>query len=137
IAGFEGRLGNGVEKTPVQNERLANKLHREDSSSSDSDTEKTSEPSAADAVKAKIYTLFGREKAVHQILGGGKRTAAADVFVWRNEKVSAATVGGATAMWVFIIRADDYRLLTLACHTLILSLAITFLCSKATHFMNK
>ncbi|RWW28860.1 hypothetical protein BHE74_00035755 [Ensete ventricosum] len=68
------RLGNGVEKTPVQNERLANKLHREDSSSSDSDTEKTSEPSAADAVKAKIYTLFGREKAVHQILGGGKRT---------------------------------------------------------------
>ncbi|KAJ8492467.1 hypothetical protein OPV22_014188 [Ensete ventricosum] len=114
--------------------QIKEKLHREDSSSSDSDTEKTSEPSAADAVKAKIYTLFGREKAVHQILGGGKP---ADVFVWRNEKVSAATVGGATAMWVFIIRADDYRLLTLACHTLILSLAITFLCSKATHFMNK
>jgi hypothetical protein len=27
----------------------------------------------AAAVKAKIYRLFGREKSVHSILGGGKR----------------------------------------------------------------
>ncbi|CAL9049593.1 unnamed protein product [Musa banksii] len=104
-----------------------------DSSSSDSDNEKTSEPSAADAVKAKIYRLFGREKAVHLILGGGKP---ADVFLWRNNKVSAATLGGATATWV-LFELLDYRLLTVACHTLNLSLAITFLYSNMTHFMNK
>ncbi|URD72684.1 Reticulon [Musa troglodytarum] len=54
-------------------EQIKEELHREDSSSSDSDNEKTSEPSAADAVKAKMYRLFGREKAVHLILGGGKQ----------------------------------------------------------------
>jgi len=44
------------------------------SSASDSEDEKpktTASPS--DAVKAKIFRLFGREKPVHQVLGGGKR----------------------------------------------------------------
>lgn len=42
-------------------------------SSSDSDNEKDHKSPAA-AVKAKIYRLFGREKPVHKVLGGGKRT---------------------------------------------------------------
>lgn len=54
-------------------EKMADKLHGHDSSSSsDSDNEK-SELSAS-FVKAKIYRLFGREKPVHKVLGGGKRT---------------------------------------------------------------
>lgn len=41
-----------------------------DSSSSSSDDEKDKSP--VTAVKSKIYRLFGREKPVHKVLGGGK-----------------------------------------------------------------
>lgn len=59
-------------------EKITDKFHGRDSSSSESDDEKSSGTSAAvaaaDAVKAKIYRLFGREKPIHTVLGGGKRT---------------------------------------------------------------
>jgi hypothetical protein len=55
-------------------EKISDKLHGHgggsSSSSSDSDDERSS---ATAAVKAKIYSLFGREKPVHSVLGGGKR----------------------------------------------------------------
>lgn len=54
-------------------EKIAEKLHGDDSSSSsDSDSEKKHESSGS--VKAKIYRLFGRENPVHKVFGGGKRT---------------------------------------------------------------
>lgn len=53
-------------------EKITEKFDGHDSSSSDSEDEKGIK-SAADAVKAKIYRLFGREKPVHKVLGGGKR----------------------------------------------------------------
>lgn len=59
-------------------EKITEKFHgRHSSSVVDSDDEKSSRgPSAAaEAVKAKIYRLFGREKPVHKVLGGGKRTS--------------------------------------------------------------
>ena len=62
-------------------DKISDKFHGGDSSSSDSDDEKkkgssSAAPSAAasaEAVKAKIYRLFGRERPVHSVLGGGKR----------------------------------------------------------------
>lgn len=43
------------------------------SSSSDSDSDSDGEePVQSSSVKAKVYRLFGREKPVHQVLGGGK-----------------------------------------------------------------
>ena len=54
-------------------DKISDKLHGRgggSSSSSDSDDERSS---ATAAVKAKIYRLFGREKPVHSVLGGGKR----------------------------------------------------------------
>jgi hypothetical protein len=53
-------------------DKISEKLH---GSSSGSDDEGKSS-SAAAAVKAKIYRLFGREKPVHSVLGGGKRESA-------------------------------------------------------------
>ena len=50
-------------------DKISEKIHHHDSSS-DSEYEKPDSPSA---VKAKIYRLFGREKPVHKVLGGGKR----------------------------------------------------------------
>lgn len=52
-------------------DKISEKIHHHDSSS-DSEYEKPDSPSA---VKAKIYRLFGREKPVHKVLGGGKRTS--------------------------------------------------------------
>ena len=58
-------------------EKIAEKFHGDDSSSSssssDSDSEKksTSSPSSR---KSKIFRMFGREKPVHKVFGGGKRT---------------------------------------------------------------
>eukprot|EP00262_Sarcandra_glabra_P020254 TRINITY_DN7982_c0_g1_i1.p1 TRINITY_DN7982_c0_g1~~TRINITY_DN7982_c0_g1_i1.p1 ORF type:complete len:253 (-),score=38.67 TRINITY_DN7982_c0_g1_i1:470-1228(-) len=99
------------------------------SSSSDSDNEKSS-PST---VKSAIYRLFGREKPVHTVFGGGKP---ADIFLWRNKKISGGVLGGATAIWV-LFELLEYNLLTLVCHCLILSLALLFLWSNATTFINK
>ncbi|XP_009603969.1 reticulon-like protein B1 [Nicotiana tomentosiformis] len=120
-------------------EKIEDKIHFDhfSSSSSDSDTEKkpASAPEAASpsSVKAAIWRLFGREKPVHQVFGGGKP---ADVFLWRNKKVSASVLGGATAIWV-LFELLEYHLLGLVCHLLIFTLAILFLWSNATTFINK
>ncbi|KAL8138476.1 hypothetical protein V2J09_004477 [Rumex salicifolius] len=85
------------------------------------------------SVKSKVNRLFGREKPVHHVLGGGKP---ADVLLWRNKKVSAGVLGTATAIWV-LFELLEYHLLTLICHTLIFSLAVLFLWANASTFINK
>lgn len=57
---------------PSEMEKIPEKFHSRDaSSSSDSDDDN---PSAINAMKSKVYKLFGRERPVHKVLGGGKRT---------------------------------------------------------------
>ncbi|KAG0498134.1 hypothetical protein HPP92_002825 [Vanilla planifolia] len=112
-------------------EKIAQKIHEHNSSSSDSDDEK---PKSSDpSIKSKIYRLFGREKPVHQVLGGGKP---ADLFLWREKKASAAVLVVATAIWV-LFELMEYHLLTLVCHCVILSLAFLFVWSNASSFINK
>jgi hypothetical protein len=54
-------------------DKISDKFHGGDSSSSsDSDDGKKGSSSSAN-MKAKIYRLFGRERPVHSVLGGGKR----------------------------------------------------------------
>lgn len=59
-------------------EKITEKIHGHDSSSSssssDSDNEKNSERPSSSSLKDKIFRLFGREKPVHKVFGGGKRT---------------------------------------------------------------
>jgi len=74
-------------------EKITEKLHEHDSSSSSSD----SEDDSSSSLKSKVFRIFGREKPVHKVFGGGKP---ADVFLWRNKKISGAVLGGATALWV-------------------------------------
>lgn len=52
-------------------EKISDKIHVQDdsSSSSDDDKKKTEKTSS---FKAKVFRLFGREKPVHKVLGGGK-----------------------------------------------------------------
>ncbi|XP_073032695.1 reticulon-like protein B2 [Primulina eburnea] len=79
------------------------------------------------------YRIFGREKHVHKVFGDGKP---ADVFLWRDKKVSAGVLGGVSAIWV-LFDVLEYHLLTLVSHGLILALAVSFLWSNATTFINK
>jgi len=113
---------------PSLMEKISEKIHHESSSSSssDSDTEKVA-PAEESSAKDKVFRLFGRERPVHHVFGGGKP---ADVFLWRNKKVSAGVLGGATLIWV-LFELMEYHLLALVCHILIGVLALLFLWSSA------
>ncbi|KAG2302781.1 hypothetical protein Bca52824_031432 [Brassica carinata] len=113
-------------------EKIAEKIHGHDaSSSSDSDDDKKA--SSPSSIKTKIYRLFGREKPVHKVFGGGKP---ADIFLWRNKKVSGGVLGAATLSWI-LFELLQYNLLTLFGHISILALAVLFLWSSATTFIHK
>ncbi|XP_075502504.1 reticulon-like protein B3 [Primulina tabacum] len=113
---------------PTLIDKITEKFHSHDSSSSsDSDNDRDEKPAS------KIYRLFGREKPVHKVLGGGKP---ADIFLWRDKKISGGLLGVATAIWVFF-ELLEYHLLSLLCHILILALAVLFLWSNASTFINK
>ncbi|CAI9092329.1 OLC1v1027531C1 [Oldenlandia corymbosa var. corymbosa] len=114
-------------------EKIADKFHDHDSSSSSDSDDDKGKKSSPDSVKAKIYRLFGREKPVHKVLGGGKP---ADIFLWRDKKISAGVLGFATAVWV-LFELLEYHLLTLVCHILMLALGVLFLWSNASTFINK
>ena len=62
--------------------------------------------------------------------------AAADVFLWRDKKVSAGVLGGATASYV-LFDVLEYHFLTLLCHGLMLGLVGLFLWSSANTFIKK
>ncbi|XP_076915111.1 reticulon-like protein B5 [Bidens hawaiensis] len=110
-----------------------NKIDREDDSDSESEKKmKFDEDDDVKKLKSK-YRLFGREKPVHQVLGGGKP---ADIFLWRNKKISASVLGGVTALWV-LFELLEYRLVTLVCHILILVFAVLFVWSSASKIINK
>nr|GMC46352.1 reticulon-like protein B2 [Ipomoea batatas] len=83
-------------------------------SSLDSDDEKHKE-SPVEAVKTKIYLLFGREKVVHN--GGGKP---ADISLWRYKKVPVRVLDFTTAILV-VFELLEYHSLTLVCHIDVLS----------------
>ncbi|KAE8655204.1 Reticulon-like protein B3 [Hibiscus syriacus] len=86
---------NQLTVEPVM-ENISEKIHSHDSSSSSDSDSNHGKPASPSSVKAKIYRLFGRERPVHHILGGGKP---ADVFLGRNKKISAGFLGGVTAIW--------------------------------------
>ncbi|CAN4077638.1 unnamed protein product [Withania somnifera] len=109
------------------------------SSSSDSDDYKKKSASLPETATgtssfgSKVGRLFGRERPVHKVFGGGKP---ADVFLWRNKKISAGFLGGATAIWL-LFDVVEYHLLTLLCHGLMIALAGLFLFSNASTFIHK
>ncbi|KVH91807.1 reticulon-like protein B1 [Cynara cardunculus var. scolymus] len=114
-------------------ESLIEKIQNHKNSSSSSSSSDSDDDSKISSVKSKVFRLFGREKPVHQVFGGGKP---ADVFLWRDKKVSAGVLGAATIIW-FLFEVLEYGLLTLVCHGLILSLSILFLWSNVTAFIKK
>ncbi|XP_051145698.1 reticulon-like protein B14 [Andrographis paniculata] len=69
--------------------------------------------------------LFGREKPLHHLLGGGK---VADVLLWRNKNLSAAILVGFTAIW-FLFEVAEYNFVTLMCHISMIAMLVLFVWS--------
>ncbi|XP_071692237.1 reticulon-like protein B2 [Rutidosis leptorrhynchoides] len=111
-------------------EKITEKFKDESSSSSSSDSDDDNKISE---MKSKVFRLFGREKPVHKVFGGGKP---ADLLLWKDKKVSGAILGGFTIIWL-LFEVLEYNLLTLVCHSLILTLAILFVWSSASTFIKK
>ncbi|XP_010904667.1 reticulon-like protein B8 [Elaeis guineensis] len=85
------------------------------------------------AVTTQMNKLFGRQKSVHNILGGGK---SADVLLWRNKKISSSVLTGATAIWV-LFEWLNYHFLTLLCLALVIGMLIQFLWSNASGMLSR
>ncbi|CAI9275329.1 unnamed protein product [Lactuca saligna] len=77
-------------------------------------------------VSSQFNKLFGRQKPIHHILGGGK---SADVLLWRNKKISAGVLCGATAVWV-LFEWLDYNFLPLVCFGLVICIIGQFIWSN-------
>ncbi|KAE8680731.1 Reticulon-like protein B8 [Hibiscus syriacus] len=91
------------------------------------------EEEKSNSVVSRFNRLFGRERPVHHILGGGK---SADVLLWRNKKISASVLAGATAIWV-LFEWLNYHFLTLLCFALVLGMLAQFVWSNALGFLNR
>ncbi|XP_030462948.1 reticulon-like protein B8 isoform X1 [Syzygium oleosum] len=86
----------------------------------------------SDTVTSQFNRLFGRQKPLHRLFGGGK---SADVLLWRNKKISASVLAGATVIWV-LFEWLDYHFLTLVCFAVILAMLAQFLWSNASGLLS-
>lgn len=107
-------------------ETLADSVPKSSSSSIFESSEKPS-------VSVSLNRLFGREKPVHNLLGGGQ---SADVLLWRNKRISGSVLAGATVIWL-LFEWLNYHFLTLLCLALVLSMTALFLWSNAAIFINR
>ncbi|PIN02218.1 Reticulon [Handroanthus impetiginosus] len=77
--------------------------------------------------------FFGSEKPLHAILGGG---IAADILLWRNKKLSAAILIGATVIW-FLFEVVEYNFITLLCHVSMAMMLVLFSWSTGAGLMDR
>ncbi|XP_027367661.1 reticulon-like protein B14 [Abrus precatorius] len=66
--------------------------------------------------------LFGRQRSLHAVLGGGKL---ADILLWKDKISSGAIVAGFSIIW-FLFEVVDFNFVTLLCYTLIALMLILF-----------
>ncbi|XVF16788.1 hypothetical protein REPUB_Repub10bG0062200 [Reevesia pubescens] len=90
------------------------------------------EEEKSNSVVSSFNRLFGRERPIHHILGGGK---SADVLLWRNKKISASVLAGATAIWV-LFEWLNYHFLTFLCFAVVLVMLAQFVWSNASGLLN-
>ncbi|EXB53680.1 Reticulon-like protein [Morus notabilis] len=86
----------------------------------------------SESVSSQFNRLFGRQKPVHHLLGGGK---SADLLLWRNKKISASVLTSATIIWV-IFEWLNYNFLTIMGFVLVLGMLAQFIWSNAAGVLN-
>ncbi|KAG4964461.1 hypothetical protein AAZX31_14G030900 [Glycine max] len=91
------------------------------------------EEDKSSSVSSQFNRLFGRQKPVHHILGGGK---SADVLLWRNKKISASVLSAATAIWV-LFEWLNYNFLTILFFVVALGMLGQFLWTNASGLFSR
>ncbi|XP_008809164.2 reticulon-like protein B4 [Phoenix dactylifera] len=83
----------------------------------------SSSSSTSDGRPSTSKKLFGREKPLHDLLGGGK---GADIVLWRNKPLSAGILAAVTVIWL-LFEVVGYHLLALLCHMTIVAMLAVFI----------
>ena len=65
---------NAEPKSESLIDKIVEKIHDHDSSSSSGSDSETEGSASSSSLKEKVFRLFGRERPVHHVFGGGKRT---------------------------------------------------------------
>nr|XP_043613989.1 reticulon-like protein B9 [Erigeron canadensis] len=73
-----------------------------------------------------VKRLFGRERAIHEILGGGE---VANILLWRDKRISGVIFISVMAMW-FLFDVAEYTFVTFVCHSTITAMLIVFIWSN-------
>ncbi|KAJ9187264.1 hypothetical protein P3X46_002741 [Hevea brasiliensis] len=76
--------------------------------------------------------LFGRQRSIHDVLGGGK---VADVLLWKKKNVSGSLSIGMTVIW-FLFEVVEYNFVTLFCHFSITAMLMVFIWCTGADFFN-
>lgn len=77
--------------------------------------------------------LFGRQKPLHHLLGGGR---VADILLWRNKRLSAGILAAVTSIWI-LFEVAEYHLLTLLCHLSIVIMLVVFVWSNGAPLFDR
>ncbi|KAK9266480.1 hypothetical protein L1049_024243 [Liquidambar formosana] len=85
------------------------------------------------SVTDQFNRLFGRQKPVYNLLGGGK---SADVLLWRNKKISASVLTAATAIWI-LFEWLNYNFMTLLCFSLAVVMLVQFVWSSSSGLLDR
>ncbi|KHN38355.1 Reticulon-like protein B8 [Glycine soja] len=91
------------------------------------------EEDKSSSVSYQFNRLFGRQKPVHHILGGGK---SADVLLWRNKKISASVLSAATAIWV-LFEWLNYNFITILFFVVALGMLGQFLWTNVSGLFSR
>ncbi|KAH7280561.1 hypothetical protein KP509_36G002800 [Ceratopteris richardii] len=89
--------------------------------------------SAADGGASNRFHLFGRQRSLHQVLGGGTY---ADIILWRRKYLSATILVGTTVAWI-LFEHSGFSLLTVVSDVLLILIVGLFILASGAAFFNK
>uniref|UniRef100_A0A7N0ZUP9 Reticulon-like protein n=1 Tax=Kalanchoe fedtschenkoi TaxID=63787 RepID=A0A7N0ZUP9_KALFE len=92
----------------------------------------TTSPSSSSAAAADGYRVLDRRSSVHQIMGGGK---AADVLLWRRQRVSFGLVIVSTVAWI-VFEQSGISFLTVCSDVLLIIIVMSFLRANYASYRN-
>ncbi|KAL6615832.1 hypothetical protein ACP70R_038102 [Stipagrostis hirtigluma subsp. patula] len=75
---------------------------------------------------------FHRHKSIHKLLGGGK---VADILLWKDRKLSAGVLAGATLIW-YLFDVVEYNIIPLLCQIATFAMLVIFIWSNAAPLLN-
>jgi hypothetical protein len=93
-------------------------------------------PASASAPSERYATaprFFGREKSVHELLGGGR---IADVLLWRERKLAVSFLVGSTLLW-YLLEHLKYSLVSLVSNALLLFIGALFVWTNVASVLNR